>query len=231
MRKRSENSQTAGLQFERYFMPGATLNDKDISVIDVGTLSLPTGDIIVCDPLWDMGSTNVYDQHAAPGIYPVKIAAIKDGGQWFYACVKVEIRDERPAFYEKGRKSKAWQAQGPEGNGYPVDSSLSCITDAGTRDEFTQYWGRTLQKNPSADLYCDLFSQVLEESREIRPDCRIDSSDWANWTVPGTTGNIVLFSSGYGDGNYDCYFGYDEDGDVCGIYLPFIQGILGFRKQ
>ena len=44
-----------------------------------------------------------------------------------------------------------------------------------------------------------------------------------NWTVPGTDLSIPIFASGWGDGVYPCYFGYDSDGNVCGVYILFID--------
>lgn len=31
------------------------------------------------------------------------------------------------------------------------------------------------------------------------------------------------FASGWGDGIYPTYFGYDADGKICGIYILFID--------
>ena len=32
-----------------------------------------------------------------------------------------------------------------------------------------------------------------------------------------------IFASGWGDGVYPVYFGYDAQGEVCGVYIHFID--------
>ena len=34
---------------------------------------------------------------------------------------------------------------------------------------------------------------------------------------------MALFASGWGDGYYPTYFGYDSEGEVSGIYIQFID--------
>lgn len=41
--------------------------------------------------------------------------------------------------------------------------------------------------------------------------------------IPGTDYHLPIFASGWGDGAYPCYFGYDADGKVCGVYIHFID--------
>ena len=41
--------------------------------------------------------------------------------------------------------------------------------------------------------------------------------------IPDTDLNIPVFASGWGDGDYPCYFGYDEKGELCGFYIHFID--------
>lgn len=47
--------------------------------------------------------------------------------------------------------------------------------------------------------------------------------DWANWIIPNTELNIPIFVSGWGDGVYPSYFGYDKNGELCGFYIHFID--------
>ena len=38
-------------------------------------------------------------------------------------------------------------------------------------------------------------------------------------------------SSGWGDGYYPVYFGYDAKGEVCGVYVRFIDIEASYREQ
>ena len=64
---------------------------------------------------------------------------------------------------------------------------------------------------------------MLEESFKKFPKYQRDYGDWANFIIPDTDLNIPIFASGWGDGDYPCYFGYDEKGKVCGFYIHFID--------
>lgn len=80
-------------------------------------------------------------------------------------------------------------------------------------------WRRTRTSTPYNDLFCDL----LEENAKAHPQYQGDCGDWLNWTVPDTDCNLPIFASGWGDGSYPVYFGYDEKDEVCGVYLQFID--------
>ena len=67
------------------------------------------------------------------------------------------------------------------------------------------------------------FCDLLEESYNENPRYQREGGDWVNWTVPGTDLSIPIFASGWGDGVYPCYFGFDSDGNVCGVYILFIN--------
>ncbi len=44
-----------------------------------------------------------------------------------------------------------------------------------------------------------------------------------NWAIPETELNIPIFASGWGDGVYPVYFGYDDSDEICGVYILFID--------
>ena len=53
------------------------------------------------------------------------------------------------------------------------------------------------------------------------PQYQSSDGDWCAWTVPESNSRLVVFTSGLGDGVYPTYFGYDANGQVCGVYVPF----------
>ena len=50
-------------------------------------------------------------------------------------------------------------------------------------------------------------------------------------TVPGTDCNLPIFASGWGDGYYPVYFGYDAKGKICAVYVRFIDIEASYREQ
>ena len=42
---------------------------------------------------------------------------------------------------------------------------------------------------------------------------------------------LPIFASGWGDGYYPVYFGYDAKGEVCAVYVRFIDIEASYREQ
>ena len=81
------------------------------------------------------------------------------------------------------------------------------------------------------DSYNDLFCDLLEENAKAYPKYQGDCGDWLNWTVPGTDCNLPIFASGWGDGYYPVYFGYDAKGKICAVYVRFIDIEASYQEQ
>ena len=47
--------------------------------------------------------------------------------------------------------------------------------------------------------------------------------DFINFTVPDTDCHIPICNSGFGDGTYPVYLGYDEDSNICRAVIQFID--------
>ena len=80
-----------------------------------------------------------------------------------------------------------------------------------------------MEEDPDIDPYNDLFCDLLEENAKAHPKYQSSYGDWLNWTVPDTGCNLPIFASGWGDGYYPVYFGYDAKDEVCAVYLHFID--------
>ena len=111
-----------------------------------------------------------------------------------------------------------------DGFGFPVDAGIACICDAQTRDAFVVFekeWQSKAGKD--ANLYDDYFSDLMDKNYEEHPLYQRKGGDWLNWQIPGTTYHIPIFSSGFGDGFYPTWFGFDKDGNICSLVVQFID--------
>ena len=88
-------------------------------------------------------------------------------------------------------------------------------------------------RNGSNDFVLDLGStlDLLEENAKAYPKYQGDCGDWLNWTVPDTDCNLPIFASGWGDGYYPVYFGYDAKGEICAVYVRFIDIEASYKEQ
>ena len=215
---------TCKIDLDTYFTE-KTIRGTAVDTLEIGEVRFPTGTILACDPLIELEDALPYLQTVPAGTYPVTICVVPSerfGDR--YACVKVTISGERPVRYDMGMVGREDLAEEPaEGEfyGFFVDAGMGCIADVKAQEAFRAYWAQRKQAEEGIDPYNDLFSDLLEENSKKHPRYQRSCGDWLNWTVPGTDCNIPLFASGWGDGVYPCYFGYDAADKVCGVYILF----------
>lgn len=214
------------VDLERYFTE-KKIGEMEVDTLDIGEVNFPTGEILACDPLVELGEARTYIQRVPVGKYPVKIAVVlsEDYGDR-YACVKVEFNKNKPVVYElavTGEEKEMDKANEDEYYGFGVDAGMGCVVDKKTQEEYVKYWKKLEEEKEADNPYDDIFEELLAESFKKFPKYQRDCGDWANWTIPQTDLNIPIFASGWGDGYYPCYFGYDEKGELCGFYIHFID--------
>ena len=79
------------------------IGNMAVDVLDIGTRPFPHRQIFACDPLVELEDTLPFLQTIPAGTYPVKICVVPSeqyGDR--YACVKVEVSQEKPVRYELG---------------------------------------------------------------------------------------------------------------------------------
>ena len=211
------------------------IGNREVDVLDIGAVHFPSGTIFACDPLVELEDTPPFIQTIPAGTYPVKICVVpseKYGDR--YACVKVEVSREKPVRYELGMVGKEdldEELGEDEYFGFGVDAGMGCVADIQTQAAFKTYWAKRLEEDPDIDPYNDLFCDLLEENAKAHPKYQGDCGDWLNWTVPDTDCNLPIFASGWGDGYYPVYFGYDAKGEVCAVYVRFIDIEASYKEQ
>lgn len=215
---------------ETYFTSDEILGQK-METMAIGNVSLPSGKIVVRDPLVYLSSNEKpYFIQAPKGNFPVTVAVAKseDWGER-YAVVKVEFTKEKPAVYREALIGIEDLEDVTEDDffGFSVDAGLGCITDAEVLPFVDQFVASTDVDN----LYDDYFAGIFAQSYKDRPDNQRDAGDWINWTVPNTDYQIPMFASGFGDGSYPVYFAYDANGEICGLYIQFIDVELALSED
>ena len=211
------------------------IGNMGVDVLDIGSVHFPTGTIFACDPLVELEDALPFLQMVPVGTYPVKICVVpseKYGDR--YACVKVEVSQKKPVRYELGMtgSEELDAAMGDDDYfGFGVDAGMGCVADIQTQAAFKTYWAKRLEEDPDIDPYNDLFCDLLEENAKAHPKYQESHGDWLNWTVPDTDCNLPIFSSGWGDGYYPVYFGYDAKGEICAVYVCFIDIEASYGEQ
>lgn len=214
------------INLEAYFTQDSILDVK-LARLNLGTLNCSSGQIIACDPFVELEDCQPFFETIPTGSYEVliSVALTKDYGDR-YACAKLCISDKKPVSYKMAvvEGDDLTKLNDDETFfGFGVDAGMGCFADYNAQQAFKRYWQERLAEDDSIDPYNDLFCDELEQSYHNQPQYQREGGDWCNFTVPDTNENIIIFASGWGDGYYPCYFGYDENGKVCAMYILFID--------
>jgi len=177
---------------------------------DLGILYLKTGKIVANDPCICF-EFDEFTISVAPGEYPVHIsvAHIDDDRRVAFATMK--FSDKNPvkwdmAFTDGEDLSKFEGADNDKFFGYGVDSGTGGFMDKTIADKIVV---------EELDLY-EMFEKQFD-------DTYVYTYSYAMGNISGGTENeFIAFSSGYGDGTYPCYFGFDENGEVCALVTDFM---------
>ncbi len=199
-----------------------------VELLNIGELNVPTGQIVVCDPL-AAPDTPPLTRSVTPGKYPVKIyvAKTEESGDR-YAVAKLEFSTVRADKWvlavREGEDLHELKEPG-EFYGFPVDAGLGGFFDVQTALEYNSFIDNFLKKNPGANIYDDFFAAEFKKNA-VEPDNPSDYGDWVNFTLPGSDLNITMFQSGYGDGMYPAYWGMTKDHQIVSLVIDFFVLLL-----
>jgi hypothetical protein len=202
----------------RALVSGVRLDDPDgeilIRVQAIGELTVPTGQVIACDP---SRLTPSYDEVIAfertvpPGRYPVGVSRVVFplGGER-NALATLWLGSTPPVRLELATRPGQDVATLEPGEifGHGVDTGTSCFIDHQTAREI-------VERNKDWDY--KVRDGGYREFRAVK-----EHGEWKNAVVdPATGANMLVFGSGYGDGRYASYWGFDADGQVVCLITDF----------
>lgn len=203
------------------------IGTQKVDVLEIGELQIPTGQLIACDPFVSLGDAEPYLQTIPTGSYPVRLCVVpseKYGDR--YACAKLAVSEQKPVRYElavTGQERLEGELEEGSYFGFGVDADMACVADLAAQTACSAYVKAAEQKDEDFDLYSDVLEEQLQKNVLAHPKYQREGGDWLNWTVPGTEASVAIFTSGWGDGYYPVYFGFDSQEKVCGVYIQFID--------
>lgn len=196
-----------------------------VEVLNIGNLTVPSGKIVVCDPLVtpDMPPLS---RTVKPGKYPVKIyiAKTKDSGDR-YAIAKLEFSTQTAdkwALATRDGEDVLELKEDSDFFGFPVDAGLGGFFDEQAGIAYNKFADEFIKQHPDANMYDDFFEAEFEKS-STGPN---DPGNWVNFQIPDTELNITMFQSGYGDGVYPAYWGMTKNDEVVSLVIDFFVLLL-----
>ncbi|MDR1911030.1 MAG: DUF4241 domain-containing protein [Helicobacteraceae bacterium] len=206
---------------------------KKMYRLEMGTVNFPTGKIIACDPFFLYDCDQPYFTSVPIGTFPLTAAVAEVGEDHYrYAAIKVAFNDNKVAYFVEALCGNEDLESFEEGFcfGFNVDAGLGTIIDVKTRGAFLDYIEKLERESgdPDWDIYFGFAKPEFEKNYKANPKYQIEGGDWFNFAIPNTDLNIPVFASGWGDGRYSVYFGYDSDNNICQVVIQFIGMELNF---
>lgn len=197
--------------------------------LTIGEVRLKTGRIEIGDPLCYINTkySCTLEETVEPGSYPVSLSVIDHPVFGFrFLAAKLDVNGKTPVRYELAM-SQGYTIEDKDKPGvfamFGVDTGLACICDRAVSvvyDDFIKEWRG---ENPDKNLYDDFFAEAMKAYAEQHPRYQREDGDYMDWCLPGSDENLILFTSGFGDGAYSSYWGIDENGDKACLVIRFID--------
>lgn len=210
---------------------------KTLAIMDIGSCDLPSGKVLVRDPLVYLSNHNErpYFLTAPTGRYQTEICVVKSDGEDCdrYAAVRLRFSEKRAVrFYEAliGNENLDTLEDG-DYFGFCVDAGLGCICDEMLHRIYCDWDEQWRKDHPDDNPYDGYFASLFEENYRNHPEYQRKGGDWLNWQVPETEYHMPIFQSGFGDGTYPVYWGIDEDGAICQLVIQFIDIQLAYGED
>lgn len=161
---------------------------------DAGSLTLPTGRLVACDPQFDLVQ-RPFRKSIEPGDYPVFVSLVWET----VALVMVQFDEGEP---------ERWRSSRPEC--FSVDSGTACLLDAKT--------ARRLSRIAEAGKWDRFWKRVEDGMAETQFNwANTFLSDHAEL-------NAFVFRTFGGDGTFATYWGYGADGRLlCCVTDTFLE--------
>ncbi len=181
--------------------------------VNIGLLNIVEGKIVACDPFL-YNDDKPFDTTFPVGPFPVELAIAKINTDERVGFSRIKFSNKSPS-----RWSMAVTPEQDLSNldpkdiyGYGVDSGTGCYMDSSGAKQYSDFLA-------SAE---DNYIKVIDEMEETYKDTR----SWLLWDKNGF--NVAMFSTGWGDGLYATYIGFDTNGNICRLVTDF--GLLDWPE-
>jgi len=171
--------------------------------VTIGNLICPSGEIVAGDPSWvPLLNPKPFSRRVEPGCYPVDLAIAKFTSERItdevIACARIRMSE-----------SLSHTLINADPAGYNIDSGTGSFMDAvavATLRDMTE---------SQRDRYWD-------QLRAARATMNRHGYSWASSEVDSGTGaNVIVFTSGIGDGWGQCSYGCTAEGQLTEIVSDF----------
>lgn len=188
-------------------------NNYNFYQVNIGKLNVANGQIIACDPFL-FNDDKPFDTVFPTGHFPIELAIARIDDDERIGFSRIKFSDKAPVRWTIAVTvdQDATGLSDDEIFGYGVDSGAGCFMDTSGAGKYSDYLN---QKE-------DNYNVVIDEMEATYKDTR----SWLLWERDGF--NVAMYSSGWGDGLYATYIGYDSENSICRLVTDF--GLLEWQQ-
>jgi len=196
---------------ENAYENGFTYKDEEdnfyrLYCYEIGNLNILEGSIIACDPF--LFNNNLpFTTKFPTGSFPIQLAVAQTNDDERVAFSRIKFSNKIP---------NSWTLAVCEGQdlskldeneifGYGVDAGTGAFMDISGAREFMNFLAE------KEDNYKELIDEMEKSYRH--------TWDWLLWERNHT--NVAMFKSGWGDGFYATYIGFDNSRNICRLVTDF----------
>lgn len=174
----------------------------------IGDVALPSGKLVACDPIV-FPEAEPFELPLPQGNFPVILSIAMLGSDQRVAFATTRFRNTNPVAWDlmTTEDQDTSSLKPDEIFGYPVDAGTGCFMDVKT--------SRTLQKVIQANP--DFYETIIAEFDKTY----VPTWSWTNLKLGSGEQNLMAFTSGFGDGFYASYAGFDDEGEVSVVVTDF----------
>lgn len=205
--------------FETAFFRGTKSKMDSFNIefysVNIGKLNVESGRLIACDPIV-MHDAKPFLQVFPIGQFPIQLAIAKINNDERVAFARISFSDSPVTKWEFALHDgqKKIPIDGETFYGYGVDGGIGLFIDKEASNSLN-----TLYKK-NENIWIDIFTK--EMNKHYR-------HTWQYILYKFDGHSLASFSTGYGDGTYGTYVGYDEKGNICRLLTDF--GIVDWLKK
>jgi Protein of unknown function (DUF4241) len=191
------------------FKDGVQTKQATLKHHHVGNLLLITGELVACDPFVCVDS-EPFALELPRGSFPLVLSVAHIETDQRVAFATLLIRPTQPESWTMLTLGDQDLSKLKDGEifGYPVDSGTGCFMDSSALRALEQ-------KMREQEMFYETMIAEMDKTY-------IHTWNWLNMTFGEA--NLIAFSSGFGDGVYATYAGYDKEGQISAVVTDF--GIL-----
>ncbi len=198
--------------------------------LTVGEINCPSGKIVVSDPLCYLTARKMCPHltvNIPIGTYPVEVSIFRNSYIGIRMCTaRLKIKDTKAVRYscaEPTEETAVGKCLDGVMTGFPVDAGMMSFCDVQVAEEYQAFLDKWYKKNEGKNHYDDYFANFFAESEKALPSYQRDGGDFIEWTNPDSSHKMVMIASGFGDGFYQSFWGYDKENGLCELIVPMVN--------